>query len=65
MQVVRVPLRKLNGRLRIAVPDLLIESFGLTVYDSVDVIKDDNDVRLRIVKVAPPAASPTTLEPAE
>jgi hypothetical protein len=62
MQVVRVPLRKLNGRLRIAVPDLLIEGFGLTVYDSVDVIKDDGDVvRLKFVKVEPPMA----MEPAE
>ena len=55
MKVVRVPLRKLNGRLRIALPDEVIEGFGLTIYDSVDMTKEDGSVRLRFVKVAPPA----------
>jgi hypothetical protein len=61
MQVVRVPLRKLNGRLRIALPDEVIESFRLTAYDSVDLIQENGGVRLRFVKVAPPTAH---LEPA-
>jgi hypothetical protein len=61
MQVVRVHLRKLNGRLRIALPDEVIESFKLTAYDSVDLIKENDNVRLRFVKVPlpwAPAAEP-------
>jgi hypothetical protein len=55
MQVVRVPLRKLNRRLRIALPDEVIESFSLNPGDYVDLIKENGNVMLRFVKVPPPA----------
>jgi hypothetical protein len=64
MQVVRVHLRKLNGRLRIALPDEVIESFKLTAYDSVDLIKESDSVRLRFVKVPTPWEMARAAEPA-
>jgi hypothetical protein len=55
MSVTRVPLRKLNGILRLALPARLIKELGLRPGDYVDLVQDDGDVRLRFVKVASPA----------
>ena len=56
MQVVRVPLRKLNETLRIAVPRDFVHEMGLRAGDYVDWVREHDNVRLKFVKVEPPAA---------
>ena len=57
MAVTRIALRHMIGnKLRIALPTKFCEELGLRAGDYVDLIREDNNVRLRFVKVEPPAA---------
>ena len=60
MQIARVPLRKINDTLRLSLPIQWVRELGLTPYDAVDLVRDNGDVKLKFVKVEPPAA----MEPA-
>jgi hypothetical protein len=56
MQVTRIALRSLYpDKLRIGLPVAFIEKMGLRAGDYVDLIQENGDVRLRFIKVDPPA----------
>jgi hypothetical protein len=55
MHIARIPLRRINGTLRLSFPPQWVRELRLTPYDAVDLIKENGEVRLRFVKVAPPA----------
>jgi hypothetical protein len=55
MQIARIPLRKINETLRVTLPHKLVRELGLRAGDYVDLVQSDSDVRLKFVKVEPPA----------
>ena len=55
MQIARIPLRKINETLRVTLPHKLVRELGLRAGDYVDLVQNDSDVRLKFVKVEPPA----------
>jgi hypothetical protein len=65
MQVMRIPLRKLNSNLRITLPRSFTRELGLTAGDYVDLVQDNGNFKLRFVKVEPPSVSVEQMELAE
>lgn len=55
MQIARVPLRKINETLRVALPHKLVQELGLRPGDFADLFRDNDTLKLRFVKVEPPA----------
>ena len=55
MQIARVPLRKINETLRVTLPHKLVRELGLRPGDFADLSRDNDIVKLRFVKVEPPA----------
>jgi AbrB family looped-hinge helix DNA binding protein len=45
----------IGNKLRIALPTKFCEELGLRAGDYVDLIKDNGDVKLKFVRVEPPA----------
>jgi hypothetical protein len=62
MQVMRIPLRKLHDKLRIALPAEFVRAQGLRPGDYVDLVQDDGNMKLRFVKVEPPLELCSDLE---
>jgi AbrB family looped-hinge helix DNA binding protein len=50
-----MPLRKINDDLRITVPRALRQELGLRPGDYVDWVRENGNVKLKFVKVEPPA----------
>lgn len=55
MQIARVPLRKINETLRVTLPHNLVQELGLRPGDFADLFRDNDTLKLRFVKVEPPA----------
>jgi hypothetical protein len=55
MFIARMPLRRINENLRFTVPPKLREELGLNAGDYVDWVRDGDSVKLKFVKVEPPA----------
>jgi hypothetical protein len=55
MQIVRVPLRRINEALRLTLPLKLTRELGLRPGDFADLTVDNGKVSMRFVKVEPSA----------
>jgi bifunctional DNA-binding transcriptional regulator/antitoxin component of YhaV-PrlF toxin-antitoxin module len=60
MHIARIPLRRINDTLRVTLPPKFVREYELKAGDYVNLVKDDDTLKLRFVKV-----EPLVLEPAE
>jgi bifunctional DNA-binding transcriptional regulator/antitoxin component of YhaV-PrlF toxin-antitoxin module len=51
MQIVRIPLRKINETLRVTLPHKLVRELGLRAGDYVDLVQDNDSVKLEFLRV--------------